>query len=112
MKLLIAGSRTIVDFDLSKYIGAEVDTILSGGAKGIDTLAEEYADKHRLSKIILRPRYDLYGKAAPIKRNEELVDMADKVLIVWDGISKGTKSTITYAEKLNKDIEVIENPAD
>lgn len=73
MKLLIAGSRGIDNFDLSQYITDDVDTILSGGAKGIDTLAEEYADKKRLSKIILRPRYDLYGKAAPIKRNEELV---------------------------------------
>ena len=74
MKLLIAGSRGIENFDLSKYIEKDIDTILSGGAKGIDTLAEEYADKMRLSKIILRPRYDLYGKAAPIKRNEELVN--------------------------------------
>lgn len=107
MKLLIAGSRGIENFDLSKHIEKDVDTILSGGAKGIDTLAEEYADKMRLSKIILRPRYDLYGKAAPIKRNEELVNMADKILIIWDGESKGTKSTINYAKKLNKEIEVV-----
>lgn len=107
MKLLIAGSRGIENFDLSKYIEKDIDTILSGGAKGIDTLAEEYADKMRLSKIILRPRYDLYGKAAPIKRNEELVNMADKILIIWDGESKGTKSTINYAKKLNKEIEVV-----
>ena len=112
MKLLIAGSRGIENFDLSKYIEKDIDTILSGGAKGVDTLAEEYADKMRLSKIILRPRYDLYGKAAPIKRNEELVNMADKILIIWDGASKGTKSTINYAKKLNKEIEVIENPTD
>lgn len=107
MKLLIAGSRGIENFDLSSYIADDVDTILSGGAKGIDTLAEEYADKKRLSKIILRPRYDLYGKAAPIKRNEELVKMADKILIIWDGVSKCTKSTINYAEKNNKEVEVI-----
>ena len=112
MKLLIAGSRGIENFDLSKFIEDDVDTILSGGAKGIDALAEEYADINRLSKIILRPRYDLYGKAAPIKRNEELVNMADKILVIWDGESKGTKSTINYAKKLNKDIKVIENPAD
>lgn len=38
--------------------------------------------------------------------------MADKILIIWDGASKGTKSTINYAKKLNKEIEVIENPTD
>ncbi len=112
MKLLIAGSRGIENFDLSKHIEEDVDTILSGGAKGIDTHAEEYADKNRLSKIILRPRYDLYGKAAPIKRNEELVQMADKILIIWDGASKGTKSTINYAKKLKKEIEVVTLPED
>lgn len=40
-------------------------------------------------------------------RNEELIKMADKVLVVWDGVSKGTKYTINYAKKLNKDIEIV-----
>lgn len=102
MKLLIAGSRQINNFDFSKYISDDVDTILSGGAKGIDSLAELFADKHRLSKIILRPRYDLYGKSAPLKRNEELVQMADKILIIWDGSSRGTKYTINYAKNSTK----------
>lgn len=107
MKLLIAGSRKINEFDISNFIPCEADTILSGGANGIDTLAENFADKHRLSKIILRPQYKLYGKAAPLKRNEELVKMADKILIIWDGESRGTKYTIDLAKKLNKEIEII-----
>ena len=49
MKLLIVGSRSITDFDLSPYISANVDTVISGGADGIDSLAEQYADSHRLS---------------------------------------------------------------
>ena len=107
MKLLIVGSRSITEFDLSEYIKSDVDTVISGGANGIDTLAEKYADKHRISKYIIRPRYDLYGRAAPIKRNEKMVDMADAVLVIWDGISKGTKHTVEYAEKTNKPIEII-----
>ncbi len=108
MKLLIAGSRSIEDFDLSPYIPEDTDIILSGGAKGVDTLAEKYADDRKLSKIILRPRYRLYQKAAPIKRNEELVALADKVLIIWDGKSKGTKHTIDYAKSINREIQVIQ----
>lgn len=99
MKLLIVGSRSITDFDLSPYIGADVDTVISGGAGGIDSLAERYADSHRLSKYILLPRYDLYGRAAPLKRNEKMVDMADAVLVVWDGSSKGAEYTLKYAKK-------------
>lgn len=45
MKLLIAGSRSITDIDISSYIPADVDLIISGGANGVDTLAEQYADK-------------------------------------------------------------------
>ncbi len=108
MKLLIAGSRSIKEFDLSPYIPEGTDHIISGGADGIDSIAEEYADRHRLSKTILRPRYDLYKKAAPLKRNDEMVAMADCILIVWDGSSKGTMHTIKYAESMGKDIKVIE----
>ena len=108
MKLLIAGSRSITDFDISGYIPENTDTIIAGGAAGIDTLAEEYADKHRLSKMIIRPKYNLYHKSAPLKRNEEMIEMADKILVIWDGKSKGTKYTIDYAKKLNKEITVID----
>ena len=107
MKLLVVGSRSILDFDLSAYISAEVDTIISGGAEGIDRLAEQYADLHRLSKYILRPRYALYGHAAPLKRNEQMVNIADAVLIIWDGHSKGTQHTWQYAKKMNKPITLV-----
>ena len=107
MKLLIVGSRSITDFDLSPYIPAEVDTVISGGAYGVDSLAERYADLHRLSKYILRPRYDLYGRSAPLVRNEQMVDMADAVLIIWDGYSRGTQYTLNYTKKMNKPIKVI-----
>ena len=108
MKLLIVGSRSIEDFDLSPYITKDVDTIISGGAGGIDSLAEKYADKHNLSKIIIRPRYELYGRFAPLKRNEEIVDMSDAVLIVWDGRSKGTEYTLKYTKKTNKPFTLVE----
>jgi predicted Rossmann fold nucleotide-binding protein DprA/Smf involved in DNA uptake len=81
--------------------------IISGGASGIDSIAEEYADKHRISKLILYPKYAVYGKAAPLKRNEIMVDIADEVLIIWDGKSRGTKYTADYAAKKNKKVRLI-----
>ena len=102
MKLLIAGARSIGEFDLSPYVPEGVTTIISGGAGGVDTLAEEYADKHRISKMILRPDYARYGRGAPLKRNEEMVKLADAVLVVWDGVSRGTKYTADYARKQGK----------
>ena len=107
MNLAIVGSRSIKDFDLSPYISEDVDTVISGGAEGIDSLAERYADLHRLSKYILRPRYSVYGRHAPLKRNEKMVDMADAVLVIWDGKSKGTQYTINYSKNKNKPLTIV-----
>ena len=107
MKLLIVGSRSITNFDLSPYITENVDTVISGGAGGVDSLAEQYADLHRLSKYILRPRYDLYGRAAPLKRNKQMVDIADALLVIWDGRSKGTQYTLKYAKKMKKQVTLV-----
>lgn len=107
MKLLIVGSRSITAFDLAAHIPQGVDTVISGGANGVDRLAEQYADLHRLSKWILRPRYSRYGRAAALKRNEEMVELADAVLVVWDGHSRGSLYTLRYAEKLGKPITLV-----
>ena len=107
MKLLIVGSRTIHNFDLAPYVPKDVDTIISGGANGVDTLAEEYADKNRISKLIMRPAYARYGKGAPLKRNEEMVKLADAVLVIWDGVSRGTRYTAEFAKKEGKTVTVV-----
>ena len=107
-KLLIAGSRGITDIDISKYIPDRVELIMSGGAKGIDTLAEQYADKHKLSKLIIRPDYNAYGRNAPLIRNKAMVAMCDEVLVFWDGKSRGTKFTIDCAKERERKITVID----
>jgi len=107
VKLLVVGSRSIKDFDISPYIPTDTEMIISGGANGIDTLAEEYADKKRISKLIMRPQYNLYRKTAPLKRNESMVELCDRVLVFWDGLSKGTKYTIDYAKEIGKPVDVI-----
>ena len=110
MKLLIVGSRTIMNFDLVGHVPAETELIISGGATGMDTVAERYADAHGIEKLIIRPEYEKYGRAAPIKRNEIMVDMADAVLAVWDGESRGTKYTLGYARRMGKSIiEIVVN---
>lgn len=110
MKLLIVGSRTITNFDLTGHIPEETELIICGGAKGVDTIAEQYADSHGIEKLIIKPQYEKFGRAAPIKRNEEMVDLADIVLAIWDGRSRGTKYTVQYAEQKNKKIiKIIKN---
>ena len=107
MKVLIVGSRNIRNYDISELVPPEAELIISGGAEGTDSIAEKYADKYKISKLILRPRYERYGRAAPLKRNELMVDIADEVLVLWDGMSRGTKYTLEYAKKKNKHVKVI-----
>lgn len=108
MKVAIIGSRGVQNVDISAYIPEEVAEIISGGAKGVDSLAEEYADKNKLTKYIIRPNYKKYARAAPIVRNKAIVEVADFVLAFWDGKSKGTESVINYAKKAGKEVIVVE----
>lgn len=107
MKLAIVGSRSIKNVDIAPYITPDVGLIISGGAVGVDTIAEQYADRVKMSKFIIRPRYDLQGKRAPLARNEIIVKFCDKVLAFWDGKSRGTKYTIDYARSLNKEVQIV-----
>ena len=107
MKILIAGSRNFEEFDLSKCVPDDAELIISGGAKGVDTLAERYADRRKISKLIMRPSYARYGKGAPLIRNKKMVELADTVIIIWDGKSRGTKFTLDYAKSIKKNIVLI-----
>lgn len=106
MKIAIVGSRSIKIDDFGIYISND-DEIVSGGAMGIDSCAAEYAKRNGLRLTVFLPEYNRYGKAAPIIRNKEIVDYADKVVAFWDGRSRGTFSVIRYAEKTGKPCEII-----
>ena len=71
------------------------------------TCAAEYANKNGLKLTEFLPQYEHYGRAAPIVRNKQIVDYADKILIFWNGNSKGTLSVIKYAKKTEKPHEII-----
>lgn len=103
MKLAIVGSRAL-HVDVAPYVPAGVTCVISGGAAGIDWLAERYADERRLPKLIIRPDYARYGRAAPLLRNRLIVERADCVLAIWDGASRGTKYTVDYARSRGKPV--------
>ena len=106
MKIAIIGSRNIITADIGKYVSSD-DELVSGGAIGVDTCVAQYAREKGLKLTEFLPEYGLYGRAAPIVRNKEIVDYADKIIAFWDGSSKGTQSVIKYAEKTGKPCEII-----
>jgi nucleoside 2-deoxyribosyltransferase len=111
MKLLICGSRAITDYDLLlealKESGFNPTSLISGGSRGVDTLAEQYAAETGLPIQISKPDYARYrGKHASIIRNCEMVMECDAVLAVWNEISRGTRFTFEYAMKKNKPVYI------
>ncbi|MGN0551412.1 MAG: hypothetical protein ACI4I4_06160 [Acutalibacteraceae bacterium] len=107
MKLAIIGSRSLTINNLEDYIPENTVEIISGGAKGIDSCAKIFALKHSLKYTEFLPKYNLYGRYAPLRRNLEIISNADMVLAFWDGKSRGTKFVIDNCKKTNKPIRII-----
>ncbi len=110
MKIAIIGSRGItidnIDFFVKDFV-KDGDEIVSGGAFGVDLCAREYAKSRNLKITEFLPDYKLYGKAAPIVRNRQIVDYADKIIVIWDGRSRGSLFPMRYARKTGKSCTVI-----
>ena len=106
MKVAVIGSRGLRVDNLEKYLPNEVTEIVSGGAKGVDASAREYATEHGLKLTEYLPEYNKYGRSAPLKRNITIIENADLVLAFWDGSSKGTKYVIENCKKRNIPVQV------
>ena len=106
MRIAVIGSRSITKIDLKPHIKS-CDEIVSGGARGVDSCAAEYARENNIKLTEFLPEYSRYSKTAPIIQNKQIVDYADEVLIFWDGKSKGTLSVIKYAEKSQTPCKII-----
>ena len=107
MKIAIVGSRKIVVPDLGKYLPDNITEIISGGSKGVDTCAREYALQNNIRLTEFLPEYEKYGRSAPLKRNLTIIEIADFVLAFWDGHSHGTKFVIDNCKKKGVPIKVI-----
>lgn len=112
MKVAVIGSRglTLSDFGnktLEDYLPPGTTAIISGGARGIDAAAKEYALTAGLEYIEFLPDYARYRRGAPHKRNDEIISAADLVLAFWDGSSRGTASVIEKCMRRNVPIRVI-----
>ena len=128
MKLGITGSRSITEFDFIPYFMMQdkdfrafcrrhglarrkITAVITGGARGIDTLAFQAAEQAGIRNIRFLPdRTKFRGKTilrAFQARNEQIVDCCDVLMAVWNGRSRGTKNTLAYARKTGKPVFVI-----
>ena len=106
MKVAIVGSRGLTVSDFTEYLPEETTEIVSGGARGIDTCARNYAHAHGIKLTEFLPEYDKYGIRAPHIRNDLIIDYADYVIAFWDGDSRGTYSVIDKCRRLGRRLTV------
>ena len=107
MNLAVVGSRTFDNYELAEKLIREIvekhniTCIVSGKAKGADTLARNYAINENLELIEYVPDWSI-GRHAGILRNTKIIQDSDVVLALWDGTSKGTKDSIDKAKSFGK----------
>lgn len=102
MKVIIAGSRDITDYNLLlKAVRASQirpTEVVCGKARGVDTLGEEFAKRNGIPIKYFPAEWSKHGRAAGHIRNRQMGDYADALIAIWDGKSTGTKGMIDYAK--------------
>lgn len=114
MKIIIAGSRSIknknpVHFAIENS-QFNIDDVITGGANGVDTAAEDWANSNGIQTETYEPKYEKFDegnkKFAPLERNERMAREGDALIAVWDGKSTGTINMIQNAADEGIPIEV------
>lgn len=108
MIFIIAGSRYITDYDLLlhaiKTHNLDITGVISGCARGVDTLGERYAQEMHLPVAKFPAEWDLYGKSAGAIRNgimaQAAKDLGGALLLVWNGYTKGSANMKRQASDL------------
>jgi len=110
MKVIIAGSRNLGSWSqVTQAIhnsGFEVTEVVSGTARGVDRMGEEYARSYKIPVKQFPADWDSYGNRAGYSRNQTMAKYADALIAVWDGHSNGTRHMIEIMGKLGKPIYI------
>jgi len=108
IKLAVVGSRSFNDYEFLKKILQfhPCKKIISGGARGADTLADRYATENNITMQEFLPNWNVYGKSAGFLRNKQIVESCDELVAFFDGESPGTKYSITLAKDAGKPVYI------
>lgn len=123
MKVIIAGSRHFTDYKTFKAeldtlllqcyeegFLLEIDTVVSGGCRGIDKMGEKWAAENHIKCVVFYAKWGKYGKSAGPLRNIEMANYADALIAFWDGKSVGTQNMIEAMQERGKEFHIIQIP--
>lgn len=110
MKVIVAGTRTITSYVtvVSAIMESdfEITELVSGSCRGVDKLGEMYVSIHKIPIKRFPPNWMKYSTLAGPKRNQEMANYADCLVLVWDGISKGSKDMLNKMKTAGKPVYV------
>jgi hypothetical protein len=105
MKTIIAGSRSITDYNLVESIIVDsefmITEVVSGIARGVDKLGELWGEKHRITIKKFPADWKGLGKSAGFKRNIQMADYADALIVIILNNSNGSEHMLSEALKRN-----------
>jgi hypothetical protein len=104
MKTIIAGSRTIKDFGVvcnaTLKSGFEITEVVCGMAEGVDKLGRKWAIDASIPVKEFPADWAKFGRAAGLIRNVEMAHYAEALILVWNGVSRGSAHMLLTAQKL------------
>ena len=114
LRIAVAGSRFYNDYNSAKVFIkeclSEIENnniiFVSGGCRGADSPGERFAIENSYPLYIHKPLWNKFGKAAGLKRNNEIAQKCDIIICFWDGESRGTNSMINLAKKYDKKLYI------
>lgn len=118
MKVAVVGSRKYTHYpDFEDVLDKILDSlavkpnngfvIISGGARGVDTMAQQYARTRGYDFVLFKPYHLIdpqvdYNPKYFFTRNKQIADNADLVVAFWDGESSGTRHIVEYCQRNRK----------
>ena len=94
VKVIIAGPRDYHDYIsvlMAMHLcGFQVTEVVSGRARGVDTMGERWADEHGIPIKPFLAEWDKFGKSAGMRRNGQMANYADAAVVLWDGYGRGS----------------------
>jgi hypothetical protein len=111
VKIVIAGSRSFHDYQLlCQTLAPErhrITQVITGGARGADQLGYRWAWKHAIRHQLFRADWERFGKSAGVRRNFQMAQAGDVLVVFGDEPSPGTAHLIQCMQALGKPVVVI-----
>ena len=102
----VAGGRDVADpgaviarLDMARAKHADI-VLVHGGGPGVDRIAARWAERNGVHQVVCRPDWNRHGRAAPFRRNEAMLDLLPKGLLVFSGASGITENLVDRARRL------------